>query len=189
MNEGYEFLSTAIQEALDTHAPKRTVTVRSDERFREAWLTVKIKKYNQKCRRLCSRAKDSGLLSDFQKYKNYRNVLNRIKLHEKRVHYSNLFEKIVSLLYKGKHLTKDSDISNAFNEHFVNAGRLVQDTIPPINNPDRCKYVRKVTNKLSFRRISESEICKVVSHMQPKTRMHSSRMRTARSRSHSGGLQ
>ena len=57
VNAGYEFLVSAITEALDKHAPKRTIILRSDEKFREPWLTIKLKKYNQKCHKLCNKAR------------------------------------------------------------------------------------------------------------------------------------
>ena len=51
-SDGYNYLIVAITEALDAYAPKRKIVIRRDDRFREAWLTVRIKKYNQKSRKL-----------------------------------------------------------------------------------------------------------------------------------------
>ena len=43
------FLSSAIENTLDQFAPVKTIVLRQDELFHEAWLTVRMKKCNVKC--------------------------------------------------------------------------------------------------------------------------------------------
>ena len=99
------------------------------------------------------RARKSKSLADIQKYKQYRNTLNRIKLHEKRQHYNEIFKKIgknskllwdvLNRLIKGcnnkmeicgikvgdEMITGDQRLSGIFVNHFANAGKKVQDSI------------------------------------------------------------
>ena len=90
-DQGYEFLISKITESMDVHSPKKLIKINSDEKFNEPWLSVSIKRSNQKCRKLCAKARASGLSSDYERYRAYRNALNRIKYHEKCTHYDNLF--------------------------------------------------------------------------------------------------
>ena len=69
VNDGYKFLLCKITEALDAYAPKKTIKVRVDEKFREPWLTVNIEKCNRKCQKLCNKAKMSGDNVDYVRYK------------------------------------------------------------------------------------------------------------------------
>ena len=55
---------------------------------------VKILKYNNKCRKLCAKARKSGKSADYTRYKQYHSTLNRLKLSESRLFYAHVFEKI-----------------------------------------------------------------------------------------------
>ena len=102
VNECYEYLLTRITKALDEVAPLKVIKINSDNKFREAWLTVSIKHCNQKCHKLCSSAKALSLEAGHIKYQTYRNVLNKIKQHEKRSHYKDLFQKLERIVnYSG----------------------------------------------------------------------------------------
>ena len=110
-------------------------------------MTIKICKWNQKCRKLCNKARVNKSTESFLKYKSYRNTLNRLKLSEKRTHYKKLFDKISnnsrnlwsvfnSLMKKQNNKsdivkirdvnnvvhTDDRNICNIFNRHFLEAG-------------------------------------------------------------------
>ena len=56
-----EYLNGIVIDALDRYARKKQVKIRSDKHFREGWLTVKLKKYNNKCCKLCNKARIFGL--------------------------------------------------------------------------------------------------------------------------------
>ena len=141
----YQYFMERITKSLDNFAPKKLVRICRDEKFHEPWLTVELMKYNAKCRKLCKKARESRKESDFAKYKQYRNTLNRLKLHIKRKHYDDLFKKIgknlkllwnvvngllkksnnkteiIELRYNDELYTKQEKICNAFNEHFISA--------------------------------------------------------------------
>ena len=109
----------------------------------------------------------SGLEVDHKKYKQYRNFVNSVKLHEKRVHYNEVFSKIgknvkllwnvvngivkktanrsdiMELLYNNRVLDEPIEISNAFNSHFTCAGKHVQDSVSTSLTGDPCKFVKK----------------------------------------------
>ena len=84
-SKGYKYIVNIITNALECFAPKKIVKIRSCNKFRDPWMTVKIKRYNMKCRRLCNKAQISGKTDDYHNYKRYRNTLNRIKLHERKI--------------------------------------------------------------------------------------------------------
>ena len=130
--------------------------------------------------------------ADLDKYKRYRNTLNRIKLHEKRVFYKDVMDKIgknskmlwdvvnhlvkktnnkceiTELLINGQIVNSQAEISDAFNVHFSEAGVRVQDSIPATNQADPCKLVKPVTSKMSFKRVTEGQICNIVSKLKNK---------------------
>ena len=193
VNDAYDYLISVITGKLDEFCPKQLIKLRNCDKFREPWMTVKIKRFNQKCRKLCNKAHLSGLKKDIIAYKQYRSILNKIKNFEKKEHYESLFRKIgknssllwnvvnnilrktnncneiTELSYCGTRISDSQGMANAFNEHFVNAGRKVRDSIPHINsNKNPLDYVKSVTNCLLFSPVSEQYICKIVSSLKSK---------------------
>ena len=69
---------------MDRYAPVKHIKIGVCDKFREPWVTVKLKKYDSKCRRLCNKARITGVVSDFEKYRLYRKTLNRLKFYMKR---------------------------------------------------------------------------------------------------------
>ena len=193
VDDSYNFLSNTISSVIEEFAPIKKVKIMPDQRFHEPWLTVSISKCNRKSRKLCSKAKQSGLHEDHLKYKRYRNVLNRIKQQEKRSFYNDLFKKIgknskllwevvnnlirkvhnkqgiVEILSNDKSLTKQDEISEAFNLHFATAGKKVYESIPPVSGENCTKLVKPVKNRLKFKTVSESYVIRLVDKISPKT--------------------
>ena len=193
--DAYGALNDAILKAFDQFAPVKVTKICPDEKFQEPWLTVRIKKYNTKCRSLCNRARVSKNEDDIKKYRAYRNIVNRLKLYEKKQHYAETFRKIgrniklmwnvvnnllkktsnkqdtIELLRNDKLLTDQSEVSNVLNLHFANAGSVVQSSIPTRASlcNDVTSSVKKVSNRMKFKMVSESHVCKLVSVMKPKT--------------------
>ena len=185
-SDGYGYLIQKITESLDEHAPRKYIKIRMCDKFRDPWMTVQIKCYNLKSRKLCDKARITGMKSDYVKYKRYRNTLNRIKLYKRKKHYEQLFGKIgknASLLWNvvnnivqksnncnditelehgGSIVTDKKGITNAFNEHFATAGQKVKDTILCKSRKDPLDYVRAVEKQLLFSPISEQYLCKIV---------------------------
>ena len=119
--------------------------------------------------------------------------MNRIKLHEKRAHYIQLFQKIgknskflwnvvnnlvkksnnkhevTSLLYDNQLCTSESDICQAFNAHFSNAGKRVQESINTDVNGNACDFVKNCQKSMSFKRVTEAQICNIVKNLKSKT--------------------
>ena len=179
-------MMSVITAAMDLFAHKKEIQLKCDEKFREPWLTVSMKRCNQKCRKLCDKARRTSLEIDHIKYKKYRNVLNRIKVHEKRVHYSTLFKKIgndskllwnvingllkktnnhtevTSLLHNNSTVTSEKGICEAFNNHFSTVGKRVHESIP---NMIGCEYSlgkqRTVKSTLTFGHITEGQVCRL----------------------------
>ena len=194
VNESYGFLLKAIMQVIDRHAPCKVIKIRSCDKFIEPWLTVKLRKYNSKCRKLCNKARTTGEQSDYIKYKQYRNIVNRVKNYEKRLHYDTLFKKIgknsqllwnivnnlvkkannkseiSDILYKDRNLTDRKSICTAFNEHFSTAGVKVKNSIVSTAGSlaNRLDLVKHVTNVMILSPVSELQICNIVSKLKPK---------------------
>ena len=160
INDSMTFLHDRITDTLDTFAPKEFKKVNYKQVFREPWMTVKLCKYNQKCRKLCKKACKSGNQDDFVRYREYRKVLNWVKQFEKRNFYKEVFSKIgkntkmlwevlnrvikktsnkvdiTSVVSKGYKIEDPRKISDIFNKHFMKAGVETQKQImKTANNP------------------------------------------------------
>ena len=194
VDDSYNYLSNTITDVLNVYALVKCVKISLDEKFREPWMTVSIKRSSQKCRKLCAKANKSKLESDYKKYKLYRNVLNKIKQREERTHYVDLFNKIgknskllwdvvnglqkkannrhsiVEIIHNGNRLTTKTEISDAFNEHFTTAGMKVQDMIGVHNDKSSSilSSIKGIKNTLKFRSVSEMEICTIVDKLELK---------------------
>ena len=194
VHQSYDKLIAVINSSLDRHAPVKYVKIKADEHFREAWLTVSLKKCNVKCRKLCDKARLSGQESDHKRYKEYRNLLNKIKRCEKKSHYKHVFDKIeknsqllwnvingilkktnnkheiTELLVNGKQTDNSQTICDFFNEQFATAGKRVQSSIKLDHDAkDAVSYVKRVKNKMKFKRITEGHICKLVGNLKAKS--------------------
>ena len=191
VDESYSYLITVITGVMDTYAPIKQIKIRACDKFREPWMSVRIKKSTLKARKLCNRTRKSGKHEDFARYKHYRNTLNRIKLHERRVHYDDLFKRIsknsallwnvinnlvrktsnkcdiVSLECNGKSYNNQQDVCDVFNEHFASAGKRIKNMIPSTSK-DPIDYVKLVSDRLIFSPVSEQYICKIVANLKPK---------------------
>ena len=195
INEGYEYLVKVISRVMDQHAPKKVIKMHADQQFREAWLTVQLKKYNAKCRKLCNKARISGTASDHEHYKQYRNILNRLKLNQKCQHYKEVFTKIgksskllwnvingilkkshnkssiVEIKVNDKIICEQNEICDVLNDHFASTGNHLQSTIAQCKDDrNACSFVKTAgnLNKFAFKQVSEGEIHKIVSKMEVK---------------------
>ena len=96
VDTAYNYIVKTIQNVLNVVAPvkyRRQSTLKS---FTEPWMSVKLSKYNRKCRKLCEKYKRLPNECNKRMYQNYRKTLQKLKRFEKRVFYKNLFEKIAT---------------------------------------------------------------------------------------------
>ena len=150
-------------------------------------------RFNQKCRKLCKIARASKDPADHTKYKRYRNIVNHIKNHEKRSFYREFFAKVgknsqllwnvvnnmlkksnnrhgvPELLQGNKMLKSDVEICNAFNNHFASAGKKVQESITGTELRQSKPFISRVDKGMTFCHVTESEICRLVDKIKPKT--------------------
>ena len=75
VDNSYKYLIDTITLVMDRYAPEKVVRITVDKKFREGWFSVTLKRLNQKCRKLCRIAQQSGQPDDFVKYQNYRKIL------------------------------------------------------------------------------------------------------------------
>ena len=185
------FLHDCITSAIDAEAPKRQKKLSCKHIFRDPWMSVKLLKYNTKCRKLCAKANKSCKEADFVKYKNYRKTLNRLKLFEKSCFYGDLFSKIgknskmlwevlnrltkrvknkteiTSVMTHGNKVVNKKEIVNVFNDHFVNVGKCTQESIK-FKGGNFLANVPRSRKELKIKPITEGTLCRIVDEMAPK---------------------
>ena len=62
VDQSYDFLLDVITKLLDKFAPKKIIQIKACDKFREPWLTVRLRKYNVKSQKLCNKARVPGKL-------------------------------------------------------------------------------------------------------------------------------
>ena len=75
--DSYKYLVEMITGYLDIVAPRKSIRLRVNEKFRDPWVTVALKKCDLRCKKLCSKARRSCSESDHQHYKMYRKKIMR----------------------------------------------------------------------------------------------------------------
>ena len=179
---------------LNEVVPKKVMFIPQQEHFREPWMSVKLCKLNNKCCKLFKKAQINQSIAMLEQSKNYRRVLNRLKLHEKRTFYSELFMKlgkdtwslwsvlnslikkvnnksdIIELLENGNRISEPSQVSNSLNNHFASVGLSVRQGINQNTGSriDPLQCVKRVTNSMLLGRVSETEIVRIVSNLKTK---------------------
>ena len=145
VDELYEYLVMIITKYLDELTLKVTMLLTNKEVFREPWMNIKLCKMNKKCKKLFKKVRISGSIVDLNRYKCYRQALNRLKLHEKRVFYDALFKKI------GKDSKTPWSVLNSLIKHTNNKkdiislledGRKINDQ-KEVCNVVGCEYTKK----------------------------------------------
>ena len=77
---------------------------------------------------------------------------------------------IKELFFDGRVITGDSEVANAFNDHFASAGSKIQAKIPVRKTPaDKImSNVKEVPDKLHFVPVTEIQLCKIVDSLKSK---------------------
>ena len=71
VNQSYNYLVGTITGVLDALAPKKSILISKRRCFHEPWMTVKLCKWNSKCKKLFQRFCKTRLQTDHVKYVNY----------------------------------------------------------------------------------------------------------------------
>ena len=96
VNDSYEYLVNTENKYLEEISPLKLCLIAASEHFLELWMNVKLCKLNRKCKKKLFQKSKVLVLSTaaHNSYLNYRRMLNRLKVYEKRTFYRNLFVKI-----------------------------------------------------------------------------------------------
>ena len=191
VNESYVFFRDKITDALNKYEPLKRRIINSKDVIRDPWMSVSLLKCNQKCRKLCKMATQSGLSMHMERYRKYRQALNRVKQYAKKSFYANVFEKIgknskmlwevlntivkksnnkveiTSVKSHGITVTDPRQVANTFNEHFLNVGKNTKNSIVKVNTDPLC-YTKRVNQSLEIKLITESQLQKIVNNMDSK---------------------
>ena len=195
VNELINMLLHAIHTAMNQHMPLCKLS-RKDAKLRQKpWLTKgllkSIKTKNNMFVALCKvKFRDQELL---QKYKNYRNYLNHAKYSAKLEYYKKLFDnnkndssktwKLINEIihhkknntkfpncieYNNKPITNLEDVSNIFNNYFINIGSNLANSIPDHTNLISTFLHNRNKHSIFLKDADPEEILQVISTLNPK---------------------
>ena len=162
---------------------------------RKFWFSDSILKCIKKKKRLYLNSLKIGTPDSIKRFRQYRNSLNRLILHEKQCFYDKRFEDFKSNgnvtwsllrgIINGTHNKRDvinlikenttemSDptlIAKNFNNYFVNVGRKVQESIKNVDVTyrDYLKKMPQTDHVLKLRHTNEVEVDRIIQNMKPK---------------------
>ena len=88
-NENFNIFSEILEAKIEETAPLRTIRISGKRCFQEPWLTTGIETSGRTCRKLYKASLTNGATADIcERYKNYRNMYNRIKRKAKINYYN-----------------------------------------------------------------------------------------------------
>ena len=92
VNEKFEFLQEYIVQIIDKNAPKRMITKKEQKREHKPWITEGIQKSIKIRNTLYQKFISDNDPFYYEKYKIYRNRINHLIRHTRRLHYNKFFE-------------------------------------------------------------------------------------------------
>ena len=160
VDNAFRELQNTLTKLVNKHAPFRYLTAKEKRRYRQPWVTKGIIKSIRKKNKLYRKTKGNNNIEILEKYKKYRNSLNRTITAAKRKHNKERIlvasnkskamwqvinetlgsnkkqkRKITKIKKENGEYTVDKqEIANLFNEYFVNVGKKMSDTIPNVPN-------------------------------------------------------
>ena len=196
VDESYNLLIDRISRSIEKHAKEKCIKVSKKSSFTEPLLSVPLLKMGSKCNKLFRKSigkqPDSA---EVNAYKNYQRSLVTLKRHERYQFYKKLFEKIGTnsknlwsvlngLISKSRNkhtitsicdgdgtslLTDSNKIANSFNNHFVTAGKRVQDTIAVTGESHTTFLNYQYKKHLIFSPVTEFELSLLIEKLPSKT--------------------
>ena len=194
-NNAFEILNDKIIESLDKHLPVQKININKLKPSRP-WLTISLHKCITKSKRLYSKTLQKHCPeTDHLKYKNYRNVLNKLKRKAMQLYFT---DKCLEFKQNGKKLWQiirkvtqtcndkstvinclkindikcyeNKAIANEFGQYFAYLGRKYHNKIPQAKK-EITEYLRAIDpekNSIYFDPTTELEIDKIISNLQSK---------------------
>ena len=88
-NENFDLFTNELTNIMDSVVPIVTIRISGRRKFTEPWMTTGIETSTKKCHHLYKETlKQNSIEEQSQKYKEYRNTLNRVKRHAKITYYN-----------------------------------------------------------------------------------------------------
>ena len=167
-----------LNEILDKHAPFKKLSIQEEKLSKKPWITTEIlnsiKNKNGLYRKVI-RVKDPVRITNLRnKFKLYRNKLDKILKASKSMHYQKYFEtnklnlrktwdgirEVINIRKKKRQtintlnsdnriINKDRKISEQFNKHFCNIAKIIEKEIPSAKNNFN-GYLKNPIEKLFF---------------------------------------
>ena len=172
VNEQYESFNLQLTEILDKHTPIKKIGKRKQKLLDKQYLSIGILNSIKKKHKLFYLYRKTKKLEDYNQYKSYKNVLNKLLHKAKEHHYKKMFDKPLNMKSTWSNIKKllnnnnkqhkissiksetglvlenDSDISNAFNQFFCTIANKIGEDIP--NQSDKHKSYLKNPNVRSI---------------------------------------
>ena len=195
INEQINILLHVIHTAMNRHIPLRKLSRKQTKLQEKPWLTSgllkSIKNKNKMFSALCKVKFQNKALQ--QKYKCYRNLLNRVQYKAKICYYRQLFDssknnsahtwrlinEIInhkntepklpnSVTYHNTSITNLDDICNILNNYFVNIGTTLANSIPDYTNLTSTFLCNRSSNSIFLKDTDPEEILQIISSLNPK---------------------
>ena len=194
LNEKTNLVMQTLSNEIDDFLPTTTRRIQHRKLRREAWISNGLMKSMNKCRRLY-RNQLKGSAKDREKYKEYNDILRKVKRHAKKQYYidkcteyksntkklwqtinkisgkTNDKSCIISYIKDGNTtITDPTGISNHFGSYFSNVGKRFADKIPPASKPitDYLNMISMNKQSIFFEPTTPQEVMKLIKHLPNK---------------------
>ena len=195
-NENFNIFSKILNTKIEEIPPLKTIRISGKRCFQEPWLTTGIETSGRTCRKLYKESLTSGATADTcQRYKNYRNMYNRLKCkarvnyyNSKCMEYSTNTRMLWKIINQTINKTKSSGsiipyitvngiqtfqprrIAKEFSEHYSKIGAQLAASIP--NGPKDVEHylnrIPRTIDSLVLRCTSVTEIEELIRQMPHK---------------------
>ena len=197
VDQGSELLINELSRVIDFYAPEKNLRInKNPSKIEEPWFTKGLRKSSQKCYDMYSKQIGKPKTStEFQNYKKYRNLYNKLRRITKVTYYKSLIKenrnnskklwailnKLTGKINNKKELSDEfivngvkednvKKISNAFAKHYSEIGELLADKIKEkhtVNDP-MSTMRNKVDQNCFFFPTSIKEIEKIIKKLKDK---------------------
>ena len=193
INEKTDTFATKLKELLDKNCELKTIKFNKNKHAKEPWMTAGLLRSRARKDKLYFKWVKSRLPAQFDEYKLFQSLFNKVKKESRQLHYKQLYEdnykdsrklwqvtntilnrkqrkddtKKLNLIINGTNLTNDNEIAEAFNTHFVSIGKTLAEKFPTNEN-----YMQHMTtwngDSLKFREMNDNDFDNIIKIMKAK---------------------
>ena len=191
VNECYEKFLELYIDVFDSSFP--ITTKRCKRKQRQPWMTPELIKLSKKKAKLFNRKQKNPSVENVTEYKTYNNMYNQKRKTTKKCYYHNLLintsndikktwetlnevigrnakncNSPTNLNINGKLITGDTEVANAFNEYFINAGKNIIENIPKLSQNFYSYLPNSSARSMFIDPVTTYEVASIIQHLKPK---------------------